>query len=256
MTLTLQSLLTTFPKAGVLISGDRNDLSIKRLLTVDSCLRQIVLKGTRGLKVLDIVLTNLSVFLQEPLIIPPIEVDDPSKGGVPSDHNGVEVIPKEMTDIPINKQKYVKTIRPISSAAIQKLGQVLTAETWQFMDPSLSPTSLTERFQYYTGEILNIFCPEKEVYARPQDSPFVNESMKVLKRSFMREYEKRGKSKRYFELKCTFDQKKKNEIKKYIDKIFDDVKNGNRNCTYSALRKLCVRPGDVTDNTHSPLTCG
>ena len=89
MTLTLQSLLTTFPKAGVLISGDRNDLSIKRLLTVDSCLRQIVLKGTRGLKVLDIVLTNLSVFLQEPLIIPPIEVDDPSKGGVPSDHNGV-----------------------------------------------------------------------------------------------------------------------------------------------------------------------
>ena len=96
---------------------------------------------------------------------------------------------------------------------------------------------------------MNIFCPEKEVYARPQDSPFVNESMKVLKRSFMREYEKRGKSKRYFELKCSFDQKKKNEIKKYIDKIFDDVKNGNRNCTYSALRKLGVRPGDVTDNT-------
>ena len=64
LTLTLQSLLTTFPKAGVLISGDRNDLSIERLLTVDSSLRQIVLKGTRGLRVLDIVLTNLAVFLQ------------------------------------------------------------------------------------------------------------------------------------------------------------------------------------------------
>ena len=96
---------------------------------------------------------------------------------------------------------------------------------------------------------MNIYCPEKEVFARPLDSPFVNESMKVLKRSVMRQYEKRGKSKKYLELKCSFEQKKKNEVKKYIDKIFDDVKNGNRNCTYSALRKLGVRPGDVTDNT-------
>ena len=139
--------MTIFPKAGVLISGDRNDLSIERLLTVDSSLRQIVLKGTRGLKVLDIVLTNLTVFLQEPVIIPPIEVDDPSKGGVPSDHNGVEVIPKEVTVLPINKQKFVKKIRPISSAAILNIGQVLTEEKWQFMDPSLSPTCLTELFQ-------------------------------------------------------------------------------------------------------------
>ena len=91
---------------------------------------------------------------------------------------------------------------------------------------------------------MNIYCPEKEVFARPLDSPFVNESMKVIKRSFMREYEKRGKSKKYLELKCSFEQKKKNEVKKYIDKIFDDVKNGNRNCTYSALRKLGVRPGE------------
>ena len=38
MTLTLQSLLTTFPNAGILISGDRNDLGIDRLLTIDPSL--------------------------------------------------------------------------------------------------------------------------------------------------------------------------------------------------------------------------
>ena len=63
MTLSLQFLVTTFPKAGVLIYGERDDLSI---------LRQIVLKGTRGLRVFDVVLTNLAAFLKDPIIVPPI----------------------------------------------------------------------------------------------------------------------------------------------------------------------------------------
>ena len=85
--------------------------------------------------------------------------------------------------------------------------------------------------------------------ARPNDLPWISENMKVLKRSIMREYEKKGKSIKYFELKCSFDQKMKSEVAKYIEKITEDVKNGNRSCTYSALRKLGVRPGDNTDNT-------
>ena len=39
MTLTLQSLLNDFPNAGILISGDRNDLGIDRLLSVEPSLR-------------------------------------------------------------------------------------------------------------------------------------------------------------------------------------------------------------------------
>ena len=168
MTLTLQSLLTTFPKAGVLISEDRNYLNIERLLTVDSSLRQIVLQGTRGLRVLDVVLTNLAAFLKEPIIVPPIEVDNPLKGGKPSDHNGVVVVPRAAEDVQVLRQKFVRTIRPITSSAIINMGKVLTEEEWQFMDPSLPPSALTELFQYYTGEVLNLFCPEKSVYGRPK----------------------------------------------------------------------------------------
>ena len=80
MTLTLQSLLNTFPKAGILISGDRNDLGIDRLLIIDPSLRQIVNKGTRKQKILDVVLTNLAVFFNEPDVVDPIGVDDPSIG--------------------------------------------------------------------------------------------------------------------------------------------------------------------------------
>ena len=69
MTLTLKSLLNSFPNAGILISGDRNDLGIDRLLTIDPSLRQLVNKNTRGLKVLDVILSNLSVFFEEPEIV-------------------------------------------------------------------------------------------------------------------------------------------------------------------------------------------
>ena len=82
MTLTLQSLRTTFPMAGVLISGDRNDLSIQRLKIIDPALRQTVRKGTRGPNILTVVLTDMEVFYEEPIVVPPIDVDDPSKGGV------------------------------------------------------------------------------------------------------------------------------------------------------------------------------
>ena len=90
MTLTLQHLRSVHPKAGVIISGDRNDLSINRLLTIDTSLKQIVFNHTRGVKVLTVVLTDLYNFYQEPNIVSPVMVDIIGKG-VPSDHNGVVV---------------------------------------------------------------------------------------------------------------------------------------------------------------------
>ena len=98
MTFTLQTLLNSFPDAGIIISGDRNDLGIDRLLSIDTSLSQIVNKNTRGAKVLDVVITNLGAYYDEPQIVPPIQVDDPLRGGVPSDHAGV-VIARPLSDI-------------------------------------------------------------------------------------------------------------------------------------------------------------
>ena len=135
------------------------------------------------------------------------------------------------------------------SSAVNNIGQVLTNETWQFMDPCLSATSLTGLFEYYTGEVLNTFCPEKRVFNRPDENPFVTEEMKTLKRSIMREYEKRNISSKYKEMKARFKHKMEIQVLKYKEKVLDDVKNGNRSCTYSALRKLGLRTGDKTKNT-------
>ena len=55
------------------------------------------------------------------------------------------------------------------------------------------------------------------------------------------------------ETKSIFEQIYETEVCKYKEKIIDDVRNGTRNCSYSALCKLGVRPGDSTTNTfHLP----
>ena len=91
------------------------------------------------------------------------------------------------------------------------------------------------------------------MFSRPDEGPFVTEDMKVLRRNILREYEKRGKSQKYNELKLCMKNKKEKEVLKYKEKILDDVRNGNRNSTYSALRKLGVRPGDNGSTTfHLP----
>ena len=45
---------------------------------------------------------------------------------------------------PAPKHKIYRTIRPITSSSVNNLGQVLVEEKWQFLDPSLPPTSLVD----------------------------------------------------------------------------------------------------------------
>ena len=116
------------------------------------------------------------------------------------------------------------------------------------MDPKLSPTQLTELFEYYTGEILNIFCPTKVVLSRPSDKPWITEDIKIKKRKLQREYERKGKSIKYFELKNLYDEKLKKEAQKYKNKLLDELRNGDRNSCYAALQKLGARPGEGQAN--------
>ena len=132
---------------------------------------------------------------------------------------------------------------------MNSFGQVLAEQKWEFMDSALNPTDLTELFQSYTCGVLDIFCPQKIVYARPDDLPYITEKMKTIKRQIMREYEKRGKSVKYYELRAIFMKSMEKEVSRYKNKIIEDVKTGNKKSVYSALRKLGVRPGESSGGT-------
>ena len=103
------------------------------------------------------------------------------------------------------------------------------------MDPSLQPSELTARYESYTLSLLDKHCPEKQVFSRVNDKPFMTEDMKIIKRKIMREYQKHGKTQKYFDLKSVFKEKLQNEALKYKKKIMDDVATGNIGHTYAAL---------------------
>ena len=109
----LQDLLLDHPGAGVIISGDRNDLSIDR---------QIVKKFTHGRKILDVVLTNIWMFYNEPIIVEPVPVDDTSNG-VPSDHSGVFIKPIIDAAHPPLRTKSTQVFRPMPDSLINKFGE-------------------------------------------------------------------------------------------------------------------------------------
>ena len=74
--------------------------------------------------------------------------------------------------------------------------------------------------------------------------PWISEKLKQLKRTFMREYEKRGRTSKYFELKSSYDARLLKEAQKYKEKLESEVKSGDRTSCYAALRKLGGRPGE------------
>ena len=71
--------------------------------------------------------------------------------------------------------------------------------------------------------ILDIFCSTKDCYSRPNSLPWFKEHFYILRRSIQREYEKRGKTIKYYEMKASLDEKLSCEKLKYKEKILEDV---------------------------------
>ena len=244
---TLQVLLLDHPGAGVVIAGDRNDLSIERLLSVDSTLRQIVKYPTHGRKVLDVVLTNIWRFYNDPVIVSPVAVDDPSKG-VPSDHLGVFVEPVQNADILPARSKKIISFRPKPESRIRDFGMDICQMSWSFMSPTSSSTELTDAFQNKISEMVDDHFPIKTISITDSDQPWITNPLKKLKRSRQREYCRHGKSEKYHKLKDLFSEKQAAAVKHYTEKIIDEVSTGTKTSSYKALRKLGVRKGDTKDD--------
>ena len=151
---TVQSLMNIHNNPGIIISGDCNDMDLSSLISIDPSLRQIVLKPTRGQKILDVIVTNLGPFYQEPCIIPAI-LPDNSGHGAPSDHYGVCATPISPHEVTINRTKITKLVRPIPDSLITNFDTLLVNKDFQF----LHNLCRSKRFQRsslpYLAKLLN-----------------------------------------------------------------------------------------------------
>ena len=151
------------------------------IVSICPSFRQLVLKPTRKNKTLTIVVTDLHRFFQEPSIVPPVPVDDGAQG-VPSDHQGVLVVPLN-NSAPKKTSCQTISIRPIKESSLKTFGQEMVLEDWSFLDdPGLTPTGLVEAFQMHSSHLIDKHFPLKTVTVSSHDLPFFNERLRMLKR--------------------------------------------------------------------------
>ena len=82
---TLQSLVTKYPDSGIIIGADKNHMDIRPVLNCGLRLKQCTDKPSRQGAILDIIIMNLYSYYNSPILAPPVQPDDPTKGK-PSDH--------------------------------------------------------------------------------------------------------------------------------------------------------------------------
>ena len=94
---------------------------------------------------------------------------------------------------------------------------------------------------------LNKFCPLKQCKLGPYDKPFITTELKKIARQRSREYQKRGKSQKYIELKNIFEAKYEKEATKYLEKTMKELREAKSGQAFSTLKRLGAPPGDLQD---------
>ena len=112
----LSTIASCYPNCGILIAGDFNILQITRLRN-NFQLKQMVHFPTRGRRTLDLILTNISEYCQDPIECPPFGL---------SDHASIELQPQKRAHV---KQATItikaRDLRP--SKRQKKMGTYLEA---------------------------------------------------------------------------------------------------------------------------------
>ena len=228
------------------VSSDRNSMDIKPILNCGLKLRNIVNQFTRKDQILDILIMNTWGYYNSPIIVPPINPDDPMNAK-PSDHWVPVCTPHTDRYQPPTRNYRTIKYRPLPESSVRMFGEWIVTENWDSVSEDLSPTEQVAAFETLVQDKLNLFCPMKEMKISSQDKAFITAELKKLHRQKSREYSKRGKTKKYKELAQKFKLKYKVEAQKYIEKNVTELKMANPGKAYTALKRLGAQPGDCED---------
>ena len=236
-------LKSVYSDAAFICGGDKNDLDIKHLLGISSSFRQIVNKPTYKNSVLDVLVTDIGHFYNDPVIRPPIAPDVEGQG-VPSDHNIVLVKTICDSSASVTRSTITKTSRPLTTDAKQKIAKWIQNESWCSVSECSSVSLMVEKFCSLVSEKIDELCPAKTFKVNKLDNEFTTPAIKELARKKLREYTKHGNSKLYKHLKRALKIKIKSEGKLFIEKqIALAGEKGYKWIRHTA--SLLARPGDA-----------
>ena len=171
LTTTLTDIVGQYPGCGIFVCGDFNRLSLSRL-TSQFKLKQIIDKPTRGDKILDLVLTNLSHTYDENAVytLPPFSL---------SDHNMVIIRTKKRPSCAGPSRKLISR-RDTRASRKAELGRFFSAVDWSILD---SAPNIDDRSRQLCDIItagLDAIMPAVKSKVHLNDPPWITPEFKTL----------------------------------------------------------------------------
>ena len=229
-----------------IFGGDMNDLNIQPVLNLSPAMKQCVQSPTRlnPPQILDVFITDLSLFYQSPVVEDPLQVDI-DKEGADSDHLLVTITPIGTFNDKKNVVKRKIQFRSLKNRGFQEMGNKLENFDWGNV---LSITSADKQMEMFQKEIANMFnesFPEKTIVFLNDSQPFYNEKLLLLKKKKKREFSKHRKSSKYLSLSKSYKEELlKSKRRFYRDKV-RTLRKSNPRQWHKVLKKLITN--DVPD---------
>ena len=249
ISLTYFSLKAQYPESGFMCGGDKNDLNIKHLLDIDPSFRQIVSLPTYKQSVLDVLITDIGQYYEEPVIRDAVQPDNPTVAS-PSDHKIAFAKVKSNSSQPVQRIARIRHVRPLPDAAIAKFASWIQHESWEFVYDGVDVSDMVERFNFIVNFNLDLFCPTKQVKTTNLDGKICCAAVRQASRRKNREYSKNGNSTKYKELKKQLKLKLKEATTRFLAKQADLVSSKNLSWI-KHVKTIAARPGDNPNQTFS-----
>ena len=178
---TANSLLSKYPKAGLIIGGDRNSMNISPVIIALPRTLQIVTKHTHNDKTLDIILTNLHQYYAVPVILPPVKPDEPMKHNN-SDHKYAMAVPLNIAASKNTREYNTRTVRPTPETGRKAFGAWMLSEKWESVDKATNPTDMVKELRNVINQKVDKYFPVKIYKVSSQDLPYITDELKKLDR--------------------------------------------------------------------------
>ena len=255
LTSTMHHLLTRYPRCGWVIGGDKNKLPLAPILTALPRCRQLVTKCTyKGIKIHDVILTNLGQFMSVPYIAPPVQPDDPTTG-VPSDHDTAVAEPLAGAGCQVTREYKVRTCQPFPDSGLRQFGGWLRSVRWEGeLTWDLSPTKQALKMENMLNDRVDYQFPKKSCRVSNDDKQFINSEIKKLHKYVKKEYKLKGKSQKYKVLKSAYDEKYLKAAAAFLKSNVRDMMAEAPGKAYLAIKRMGARPGECDDDGSFILT--
>ena len=244
LTTTLTDIVGQYPGCGIFVCGDFNRLSLSRL-TSQFKLKQIIDKPTRGDKILDLVLTNLSHTYDENAVytLPPFGL---------SDHNMVIIRTKKRPSRAGPSRKLISR-RDTRASRKAELGRFFSAVDWSILD---SAPNIDDRSRQLCDIItagLDAIMPAVKSKVHLNDPPWITPEFKTLiakrQQAFMS-----GDLASFRHLRNTVNRERKALRERFFASKVKHLKNTKPSQWWGEVKRIAgMTPASGSDNLHSLL---